>query len=101
VRQTDAHTAGCKYVKIFATTGGESFQNVTAGSIRKLLNYVRGRRRVSSSEMNPTEVPQYGETVNYVPCRNCGEGSLRYDAEDDVVRCTVCGEVSDADPPER
>ncbi len=69
--------------------------------LRKLLNYIRGRRRVSSSEMNPTEVPQYGETVNYVPCRNCGEGSLQYDGEDDVVRCSVCGEVSDADPPER
>jgi hypothetical protein len=44
--------------------------------LSKLLNYLRGRWRTrkSNAEMNPTEVPQYGESVNFMPCPECGEG---------------------------
>lgn len=65
--------------------------------LSKLLNYIRGRFRTrkSNAEMNPTEVPQYGESVNYLPCDECGEGTMQYDPELDAAKCTVCGAVDD------
>jgi len=65
--------------------------------LSKLLNYLRGRFRTSGSnaEMNPTEVPQYGESVNFLPCEECGEGNMAYDPEVDAPRCTACGAVDD------
>jgi len=45
--------------------------------------------------MNPTEVPQYGESVNFLPCEECGEGNMAYDPEVDAPRCTACGAVDD------
>lgn len=65
--------------------------------LSKLLNYVRGRFRTrkSNAEMNPTEVPQYGESVNYLPCENCGEGTMQYDEEAGAAKCTVCGAVDE------
>jgi hypothetical protein len=51
--------------------------------LRKLVQYLRGRWRThkSSAELNPTEVPQYGESVDFMPCPECGEGSLEYDPD--------------------
>jgi len=65
--------------------------------LSKLLNYLRGRRRTrkSNAEMNPTEVARYGESVNFMPCPECGEGSMQYDEEVGTATCRVCGAVDD------
>ncbi|MEF8822131.1 MAG: hypothetical protein V5A52_07625 [Halovenus sp.] len=65
--------------------------------LSKLLNYIRGRFRTgkSNAEMNPTEVPQYGESVNYLPCDECGEGSMQYDPDVGAAKCTVCGAIDE------
>jgi uncharacterized protein (DUF983 family) len=65
--------------------------------LSKLLNYLRGRWRTrqSNAEMNPTEVPQYGESVNFMPCPECGEGSMQYDDEVGAPKCSACGAVDD------
>jgi uncharacterized protein (DUF983 family) len=65
--------------------------------LSKLLNYLRGRRRTrkSNAEMNPTEVARYGESVNFMPCPECGEGSMQYDEEVGAPKCRVCGAVDD------
>jgi endogenous inhibitor of DNA gyrase (YacG/DUF329 family) len=46
--------------------------------------------------MNLTEVPQRGESVNFVPCPECGKGSTQYDEETGAPRCSVCGAVDDS-----
>ena len=63
--------------------------------LSKLWNYLRGRWRTrkSNAEMNPTEVPQYGTSVNFMPCESCGEGSMQYDPDVGAPRCTACGAV--------
>lgn len=65
--------------------------------LSNLLNYLRGRWRSkkSNAEMNPTEVAQYGESVNFMPCPECGEGSLQYDPDDGAPTCSACGYVDD------
>lgn len=65
--------------------------------LSKLLNYLRGRVRTrkSNAEMNPTEVPQYGESVNFMPCPECGEGSLQYNPDHSAPACNACGYVDD------
>jgi len=65
--------------------------------LSKLLNYVRSRWRTrkSNAEMNPTEVAQYGESVNYLPCPECGEGNMEYDPEAGAPKCTACGAVDE------
>lgn len=65
--------------------------------LSKLLNYLRGRYRTgkSNAEMNPTEVPQYGESVNYLPCHECGEGTMQYDEDLDAATCSTCGAVDE------
>ncbi len=64
--------------------------------LRRLLSYLRGAllTRSEPSE-DPTETPQYGESVSYTPCRNCGEGVLQYDEATGGTRCTVCGPVEE------
>ena len=63
--------------------------------LSKLLDYVRGRWRTrkSNAEMNPTEVPQYGQSANFRPCEACGEGAMEYDPEVDAPKCPACGTV--------
>lgn len=65
--------------------------------LSKLLNYLRGRFRTgkSNAEMNPTEVAQYGESVNYLPCPECGEGNMEYDADAGAPKCTACGAIDE------
>jgi hypothetical protein len=60
--------------------------------LSRLLSYLRGAllTRGETTE-DPTETPQYGESVSYTPCRECGEGVLQYDEELGGTRCTVCG----------
>lgn len=69
--------------------------------LSKLLNFLRGRLRTgkSNAEMNPTEVPQYGESVNFLPCETCGEGTMQYDPERGAAICSACGTVDEG--PER
>jgi uncharacterized protein (DUF983 family) len=66
--------------------------------LSRLWNYLRGRWRTrkSNAEMNPTEVAQYGESVNFMPCPECGEGSMEYDPEAEAPKCNVCGTVDDS-----
>ena len=45
--------------------------------------------------MDPTVVPQYGESVKFMPCPECGEGSMQYDEETGAPRCSICGVVGD------
>lgn len=65
--------------------------------LSRLLNYLRGRRRTgkSNAEMSPTEVPQYGGSVDFMPCPECGEGGLQYDDDLGAPRCRACGHVED------
>jgi len=65
--------------------------------LSKLLNYLRGRWRTgkSNAEMNPAEVARYGESVNYMPCPECGEGSLQYDESVGAPKCSACGAVDE------
>lgn len=68
--------------------------------LRQLLSYLRGAvlARGEPTE-DPTETPQYGESVSYTPCRNCGEGVLEYDEAAGGTRCSVCG-ATDGEPAE-
>lgn len=63
----------------------------------KLLSYLRGvvRLRGDGPAEDPTETPQYGESVSYRPCPDCGEGTLQYDTEAGETRCPVCGTVDE------
>jgi uncharacterized protein (DUF983 family) len=65
--------------------------------LSKLLNYLRGRWKTSKSnaEMNPSEIPQYGDSVDFMPCPECGEGSLQYDPDAGLPRCSACGHVDE------
>jgi hypothetical protein len=39
--------------------------------------------------------PRYGQSVSYVACHSCGEGSLVYDEAEEASVCNVCGAVDD------
>jgi len=66
-----------------------------------LLDLIRGRIRLwrRDGPSGPTHDPRYGQSVSYVPCHECGEGSLVYDEEEGASVCQVCGAV-DEGPPE-
>jgi rubredoxin len=39
--------------------------------------------------------PRYGTSVNYLACRECGEGSMVYDEDRGASVCQVCGAVDE------
>jgi len=65
-----------------------------------LLDLIRGRIRLwrQDDSSGPTHAPRYGESVSYVACSECGEGSLVYDENRGASVCNVCGAVDDGPP---
>jgi uncharacterized protein (DUF983 family) len=59
-----------------------------------LLGLLRLRARKNDAGENDTE-PRYGKSVSYLPCPNCGEGSLVYDEDTEQSVCNSCGIVDD------
>jgi ribosomal protein S27E len=45
----------------------------------------------TTTDVSTTDSPRYGTSVSYMPCRECGEGSLVYDPELKATRCRCCG----------
>jgi hypothetical protein len=64
--------------------------------VRKLLNLVVGRvRALFRRDPGPDDPPQYGSSVSYAACPECGEGSLTYDETAETSVCNVCGTRTD------
>ncbi len=47
---------------------------------------------VDSVSATDPAAPSFLRSANYMPCRNCREGTLVYDAELEGSRCRACGE---------
>jgi hypothetical protein len=58
--------------------------------LSKLLSLVRGAYGLRGSEPEPDDGPNYGRSVTYTPCRECGEGRLEHDPKANADVCTVC-----------
>lgn len=52
-------------------------------------------RSPTTSEVSTTDSLRYGYSASYMPCRNCGEGSLVYDDALGGTVCRCCGELDD------
>lgn len=66
--------------------------------MRNVLDYLLGllrlRSRKSDADGNDVE-PRYGKSVSYLPCPECGEGSLVYDEDREQSVCNSCGVAAD------
>ena len=66
------------------------------GTLRKLVSTAVGRLKTGSSEDESLDdQPQYGVSVSYTPCPDCGEGTMAYDTDAEETRCSVCGASAD------
>jgi hypothetical protein len=65
-----------------------------------LLDMIRGQIRtwLRDGPTGPQHDPRYGESVSYLPCPECGEGSLVYDEDREASVCRACGAVDDGPP---
>jgi len=64
--------------------------------VRRLLTLVVGRIRAAlRSTPEPDDPPQYGSSVSYAACPECGEGSLTYDEAAGTSVCNACGARAD------
>jgi hypothetical protein len=62
------------------------------GTLRKLVSTVVGSVRTRSREEESLDdQPQYGVSVSYTPCPDCGEGTMTYDTDAGETRCSACG----------
>jgi hypothetical protein len=48
-----------------------------------------------TSGVSTTDSPRYGYSASYLPCRECGEGSLVYDESLATTVCRCCGAIDD------
>jgi len=48
-----------------------------------------------STDVPSTESPNYGFSASYMPCYECGEGSLVYDESVGGTVCRCCGAVDE------
>jgi hypothetical protein len=61
-------------------------------TLRKLVSTVVGSVRTrSGDDESLDDQPQYGVSVSYTPCPDCGEGTMAYDTDAEETRCSVCG----------
>jgi hypothetical protein len=59
--------------------------------LSKLLNLLRGALRLRGGDPDLDAGPNYGRSVTYAACRECGEGHLEHDPEANADVCVVCG----------
>jgi hypothetical protein len=48
-----------------------------------------------TTDVSTSESPRYGYSASYLPCRECGEGSLVYDESLATTVCRCCGAIDD------
>jgi hypothetical protein len=66
--------------------------------MRRLLRLAASRLKFwvrDDVATGPKHDPRYGQSVSYVPCGSCGEGSLVYDETAGTTVCNACGAVDD------
>lgn len=66
--------------------------------MRNVLEYLLGVLRLRSRKSDAGEddiEPRYGNSVSYLPCPECGEGSLVYDEDREQSVCNSCGVAAD------